>query len=132
MRDPGLAAAVHLGFFTHHWLPDLRRPLAVAMTAATAGTRVGFGVGAHRYRMPLAVSSVLIGFFPWVAENAATCAGAWSHPQQLGARRPVPPARFRAWSPLISVTFVLVEHLGTAGRDRRAGLPPVSDSFKTG
>ncbi|MGW4595991.1 DUF817 family protein [Streptomyces sp. NPDC004457] len=75
IRDPGLAAAVHLGFFTHHWLPDLRRPLAVAMTAATAGTRVGFGVGAHRYRMPLAVSSVLIGFFPWVAESAATCAG---------------------------------------------------------
>ncbi|MET8771624.1 DUF817 domain-containing protein [Streptomyces sp. NPDC004658] len=143
-----VAAAVYLNFLTHHWIPDLRWPLAVAMAAVTAGTRVGFRVGAHRYRMPLAVSFVLIGFFLWVAENAATYAGAWSYPQQLDGWQPVPLTKFGAWSLLISVTFVLVEHLGTARRDRRtarrghrAGRPepsprphpaPVSDSFKTG
>ncbi|CAM5249470.1 MULTISPECIES: DUF817 family protein [Streptomyces] len=67
-----VAATVYLNFFTHHRIPDLRRPLAAAMTAATAGTWVGFSVGAHRYRMPLTASFVLIGFFLWVAENAAT------------------------------------------------------------
>ncbi|WP_251095420.1 DUF817 domain-containing protein [Streptomyces sp. Caat 7-52] len=134
-----VAAAVYLNFFTHHWIPDLRWPLAVAMTAATAGTWVGFSVGTHRYRMPLAVSFVLIGFFLWVAENAATYAGAWSYPQQLTGWHPVPLTKFGAWSLLISVTFVLVEHLTAARPDRRAGRvepdrcpPPVSDSFKTG
>ncbi|CUW32002.1 MULTISPECIES: DUF817 domain-containing protein [Streptomyces] len=137
-----VAAAVYLNFFTHHWIPDLRWPLAVAMIAATAGTWVGFSVGAHRYRMPLAVSFVLIGFFLWVAENAATYAGAWSYPQQLGGWQPVPLTKFGAWSLLISVTFVLVEHLGATGPKRRTGrpgtdgcpppAPPVSDSFKTG
>ncbi|CAM5249505.1 MULTISPECIES: hypothetical protein [Streptomyces] len=53
----------------------------------------------------------------------------------------MPLTEFGAWFLLISVTFVLVERLGTAGRDRCAGRPepgprpcppPVSDSFKTG
>ncbi|MFF9818744.1 DUF817 domain-containing protein [Streptomyces sp. NPDC014006] len=121
-----VAAAVYLNFFTHHWLPDLRWPLAAAMAAATAGTWVGFSVGGHRYRMPLAVSFVLIGFFLWVAENAATYAGAWSYPQQLSGWQPVPLAKFGAWSLLISVTFVLVEHLAAARPE------PVSDARKTG
>ncbi|WP_443056808.1 DUF817 domain-containing protein [Streptomyces sp. IBSBF 2390] len=132
-----VAAAVYLNFFTHHWMPDLRWPLALAMAAATAGTWVGFRVGAHRYRMPLAVSFVLIGFFLWVAENAATWAGAWSYPQQLAGWQPVPLTKFGAWSLLISVTFVLVEHLAATGPGRTAGHPgdgppAVSDSFKTG
>ncbi|MEU0331902.1 DUF817 domain-containing protein [Streptomyces sp. NPDC006193] len=132
-----VAAAVYVNFFTHHWMPDLRWPLAVAMTAATAGTWVGFSVGAHRYRMPLAVSFVLIGFFLWVAENAATYAGAWSYPEQIGGWQPVPLTKFGAWSLLISVTFVLVERhaaggAGRAGQGPGPCPPPVSDSFKTG
>ncbi|MFG2606104.1 DUF817 domain-containing protein [Streptomyces sp. NPDC048514] len=132
-----VAAAVYINFFTHHWMPDLRWPLALA--AATAGTWVGFSVGTHRYRMPLAIAFVLIGFFLWVAENAATYAGAWSYPQQLAGWQPVPPAKFGAWSLLISVTFVLVEHLSSAEPDRGTARPEpdrraprVSDSFKTG
>ncbi|MFJ5779951.1 DUF817 domain-containing protein [Streptomyces sp. NPDC093094] len=136
-----VAAAVYLNFFTHHWMPDLRWPLTLAMIAATAGTWVGFRVGARRYRMPLAVSFVLIGFFLWVAENAATYAGAWSYPQQLAGWQPVPLTKFGAWSLLISVTFVLVEHLTAAGPDRAADRtdghpqdspPPVPDSLRTG
>ncbi|WP_448317812.1 DUF817 domain-containing protein [Streptomyces sp. CO7] len=114
-----VAAAVYLNFFTHHWIPDLRWPLALAMAAATAGTWVGFRVGADRYRMPLAVSFVLIGFFLWVAENAATYAGAWSYPQQLAGWQSVPLTKFGAWSLLISVTFVLVEHLSAADGERK-------------
>jgi uncharacterized membrane protein YoaT (DUF817 family) len=134
-----VAAAVYLNFLTHHWMPDLRWPLALAMAAATAGTWVGFSVGTRRHRMPLAVAFVLIGFFLWVAENAATYAGAWSYPQQLTGWQPVPPAKFGAWSLLISVTFVLVEHLSSTGPARDTarpepdrGAPRVSDSFKTG
>ncbi|WP_432013227.1 DUF817 domain-containing protein [Streptomyces cucumeris] len=120
-----VAAAVYLNFFTHHWLPDARWILAAAMLAVTARASVGFTVGDRRYRMPLALSFVLIGFFLWVAENAATYVGAWSYPHQLGGWQPVALSKFGAWALLISVTFVLVERVKSgghrAGSERRTG-----------
>ncbi|GGO42441.1 hypothetical protein GCM10012287_03360 [Streptomyces daqingensis] len=115
-----LAAAVYLNFFTHHWLPDLRWPLAAALLWATAGSRVCYRVGASRHHMPLCVSFVLIGFFLWVAENAATFAGAWSYPDQLDGWQPVTISKAAAWALLISVTFVLV----ASSRRAVAALPP--------
>ncbi|QKV96930.1 DUF817 domain-containing protein [Streptomyces sp. NA02950] len=111
-----VATAVYLNFFTHHWLPDARWLLAAAMLAVTARASVGFTVGVRRYRMPLALSFVLIGFFLWVAENAATYAGAWSYPHQLGGWQPVALGKFGAWALLISVTFVLTERVKSADR----------------
>ncbi|MEU4130542.1 DUF817 domain-containing protein [Streptomyces wuyuanensis] len=120
-----VASAVYLNFFSHHWLPDFRWPLAAAMVAVTAGAWVGFTVGPRRYRMPLALSFVLIGFFLWVAENAATYAGAWSYPHQLGGWEPVALTKFGAWALLISVTFVLAERLRRAGGGERPAGQPV-------
>ncbi|MEU6708865.1 DUF817 domain-containing protein [Streptomyces wuyuanensis] len=114
-----VAGAVYVNFFSHHWLPDLRWPLAAAMVAVTAGAWVRFTVGPRRYRMPLALSFVLIGFFLWVAENAATYVGAWSYPHQLGGWEPVALTKFGAWALLISVTFVLAERLRRSGRGER-------------
>ncbi|MFJ6247061.1 MULTISPECIES: DUF817 domain-containing protein [unclassified Streptomyces] len=110
-----LAGAVYVNFFSHHWLPDARWALAALLLAATAGTWVRFRVGARDHRMPLALSFVLIGFFLWVAENAATYVGAWSYPHQLGGWQPVPLSKFGAWALLISVTFVLVAAGGRGG-----------------
>ncbi|MEU9863573.1 DUF817 domain-containing protein [Streptomyces sp. NPDC047971] len=116
-----LAAAVYVNFFTHHWLPDIRILLAVLLLAAMAGTWVHFTVGRSRYRLPLALAFALIGFFLWVAENAATYVGAWSYPHQLDGWQPVPLDKFGAWALLISVTFVLVARTrGTAGTSDRA------------
>ncbi|MCB5165223.1 DUF817 domain-containing protein [Streptomyces bambusae] len=102
-----LAAAVYLNFFTHHWLPDARWVLAALLLAATTGTWVRYTVGDTHHRMPLALAFALIGFFLWIAENAATYAGAWSYPDQLDGWQPVSLAKFGAWSLLISVTFVV-------------------------
>ncbi|MFE0778522.1 DUF817 domain-containing protein [Streptomyces sp. NPDC058861] len=110
-----LAGAVYVNFFSHHWLPDARWALAALLLVATAGTWVRFRVGARDHRMPLALSFVLIGFFLWVAENAATYVGAWSYPHQLGGWQPVPLSKFGAWALLISVTFVLVAADGRGG-----------------
>jgi uncharacterized membrane protein YoaT (DUF817 family) len=101
-----LALAVYANFLTHHWLPDARWLLAGLLLCATAGTRVGYTVGPQRYRMPLALAFALIGFFLWVAENAATYAGAWSYPHQLDGWEPVSLSKFAAWSLLITVLFV--------------------------
>ncbi|MBL1100285.1 DUF817 domain-containing protein [Streptomyces coffeae] len=111
-----VAAAVYLNFFTHHWLPDARWLLAAVMLAVTARASVGFTVGERRYRMPLALSFVLIGFFLWVAENVATYVGAWSYPDQMGGWQPVALSKFGAWALLISVTFVLTERVKSAER----------------
>jgi uncharacterized membrane protein YoaT (DUF817 family) len=112
-----VAGAIYVNLITHYWLPDLRWPLAGALVAVTWGATVHFTVGGHRYRMPLALSFVLIGFFLWLAENIATFFGAWRYPHQLEAWRVVDPAKFGAWAMLISVTFVLV-----AAFHARAGL----------
>ncbi|MCX4511885.1 DUF817 domain-containing protein [Streptomyces sp. NBC_01619] len=120
-----LAGAVYVNFFSHHWLPDARWVLAVAMLCATAGTWVRYTVGERHYRMPLALAFVLIGFFLWVAENAATYAGAWSYPDQLDGWQPVSVAKFGAWALLISVTFVMAERVrgrGVRGLGRGLGL----------
>jgi uncharacterized membrane protein YoaT (DUF817 family) len=114
-----LACAIYINFFSHHWLPDARWVLAALMLCATAGTWVYYTVGAGRYRMPLALTFSLIGFFLWVAENAATYVGAWSYPDQLDGWQPVSPAKAGAWALLISVTFVLV-----AVSRKRAATPP--------
>ncbi|MGW1904905.1 DUF817 domain-containing protein [Streptomyces cinnamoneus] len=104
-----VAAAVYANFFSHHWLPDLRWPLAALLVAVTTGTWVHYTVGSRRYRMPLALSFALIGFFLWLAENIATYAGAWRYPSQLHGWQPVSVEKFGAWALLISVTVVLVE-----------------------
>lgn len=120
-----VAAAVYVNFFTHHWLPDLRWPLAAALVVVTARAWVGFRVGGSRYRMPLALSFVLIGFFLWLAENLATYAGAWRYPHQADGWQPVPVTKFGAWALLISVTFVVVarSRRGPEGGRESAGPP---------
>lgn len=107
LATAAVAAAIYVNLITHHWLPDLRWPLAGLLVAVTWTTTVHFTVGGHRYRMPLALSFTLIGFFLWVAENLATLVGAWRYPYQQHGWEPVGVEKFGAWALLISVTFVL-------------------------
>ncbi|MEU1009933.1 DUF817 family protein [Streptomyces sp. NPDC005890] len=127
-KEDGSAA----GGLRHGFAQLVRFGVVQARACAFAGALLA-GIAASRLLPPLpvarydlvlvALAFVLIGFFLWVAENAATYAGAWSYPQQLGGWQPVPLTKFGAWSLLISVTFVLVEHLGATGRNRRARRP---------
>ena len=63
---------------------------------------------AHRYAMPLSLSFVLIGFFLWVAENAATWLGAWQYPDQAHFWQVVHVGKWGSWALLVSLSFVLV------------------------
>ncbi len=103
-----VAVLVYLNFFTSHVLWDLRLPLALLLLLATWGTWVHFTVGPRRYAMPLALSFVLIGFFLWVAENAATLGRAWQYPSQESVWTLVHPAKVGSWSLLVVVSIVLV------------------------
>jgi uncharacterized membrane protein YoaT (DUF817 family) len=102
------AVLIYANFFTHHWIPDLRIPIAIGLLVALRRTWVFYTVGVRRYRMPLAVSFALIGFFLWIAENAGTFLDAWNYPDQVSVWRLVHPAKFGAWALLVSMSFVLV------------------------
>jgi hypothetical protein len=56
----------------------------------------------------LALSFLLIGFFLWVAENAATVGRAWQYPSQESVWTLVHPAKVGPWSLLVVVSIVLV------------------------
>ena len=76
--------------------------------SVTWRTWVHFTVGRHRYAMPLALSFVLIGFFLWAAENAATFLRAWQYPSQESVWTMVHAAKLGSWSLLVVVSIVLV------------------------
>jgi uncharacterized membrane protein YoaT (DUF817 family) len=103
-----LAVAAYANFFSHHYLPDLRWLVALAFVVVLWRSRVQFSVGTQRYAMPLSLSFVLIGFFLWVAENAATWLGAWQYPDQADFWQLVHVGKWGSWALLVSLSFVLV------------------------
>ncbi len=104
----GVAAAVYLNFFTHHFTVDLRWVLAAAVLIVFGRSMVGFTVAGVRRRMPICLSFLLIGLFVWLAENIATGLGAWAYPHQRGGWALVHPSKLGSWSLLVIVTFVVV------------------------
>ncbi|MEV6416700.1 DUF817 domain-containing protein [Kribbella sp. NPDC051718] len=103
-----LAVLIYANFFTHHWIVDLRIPIALALMLVLRRTWVFYTVGTRRYRMPLALGFALIGFFLWIAENFGTFLDAWNYPDQVNVWHLVHPAKFGAWALLVSMSFVLV------------------------
>ncbi|MDQ0166289.1 uncharacterized membrane protein YoaT (DUF817 family) [Bacillus horti] len=106
-----LGAAIYLNFFTHHFIVDIRWYLTAAIFIVFFRTMVHFEVNGHRYRMPLAASFVLIGFFIWLAENIATFLGAWTYPNQQNGWSLVHLGKFSSWFLLVIVSFIIVAQL---------------------
>ena len=109
-----LAVLVYANFITHHVIADLRVVLAVLLLAATWGTWVHFTVATTRYRMPLSVSFVLIGFFLWLAENVSTIFEAYRYPDQADGWTMVHVGKLGSWALLVVVSFVLVANWKTS------------------
>lgn len=123
-----LAAAIYANFVTHHFLPDVRVVLALLLVAATWRTWVHYTVGQSRYRMPLALSFVLIGFFLWLAENISTIFAAYRYPDQADGWSMVHVGKFGSWALLVVVSFVLVANWKTSHlRDETLRHPEPAD-----
>lgn len=123
-----LALAIYLNFFSHHYLPDLRWPLALGVLLLYGRTVVTFHVAARAWRMPLPVSFVLIGFFIWVAENLATLFGAWQYPSQADGWTLVDLGKFSSWFLLVIVSFIVVAALKQLKGARHSQLGPRSST----
>ena len=106
-----LAAAIYLNFFTHHYWIDVRWWLSALVMIVFWQSWVTYEVGDTRYRMPLTLSFVLIGFFIWVAENISTFFSLWHYPNQLGAWSLVHVGKWSSWSLLVVMTFTIVANL---------------------
>lgn len=106
-----LAAAIYLNFFLHHFWIDIRWILSGLVLLVFWRAWVTYEVGGIRYRMPLALSFVLIGFFIWVAENIATFFGAWEYPNQTEAWSLVHLGKVSSWLLLVIVSFLIVATL---------------------
>ncbi|WP_210367061.1 DUF817 domain-containing protein [Bacillus sp. REN3] len=106
-----LAAAIYLNFFIHHFWIDVRWWLAGLVMIVFWQSWVIFEVNGTRYRMPLALSFMLIGFFIWIAENIATLLGAWKYPNQIDAWSLVHLGKVSSWVLLVIVSFLIVATL---------------------
>ncbi|NAO99822.1 DUF817 family protein [Halomonas sp. MG34] len=106
-----LASAIYLNFFTHHFLIDIRWFLTGLIILVFLKSGVTYEVNRIRYRMPLALAFVLIGFFIWIAENIATFFGAWEYPNQTDVWSLVHLGKVSSWVLLVIVSFLIVATL---------------------
>jgi len=121
-----LAAAIYLNFFSHHYWIDIRWWLSAIVIILFWKSWVRYEVGEKRYRMPIALSFVLIGFFIWVAENIATFFGAWEYPNQTEAWSIVHLGKVSSWLLLVIVSFLIV---ATLKRVKGKGFSSLNDKI---
>ncbi|MBA2877838.1 uncharacterized membrane protein YoaT (DUF817 family) [Anoxybacillus kamchatkensis] len=106
-----LVAAIYFNFFTHHYWMDVRWWLIGLVTIVFWSSSVIYEVNGTRYRMPLVLSFLLIGFFIWIAENIATFFGAWQYPNQAKVWSIVHLGKVSSWFLLVIVSFLIVATL---------------------
>ena len=113
-----LGAAIYLNFFSHHWLPDLRWLLLLAVVLLFARSRIAFTPWRRRLRLSLPISFTLIGLFVFLAENIATFLGAWVYPHQVEGWHWVGFGKLSSWSLLVIVSFLIVAQLKRVKAER--------------
>ena len=103
----GLAVAVYINFFSHHYIWDFRLILFAATVIVYIRTRIWFRIGANWYWMPLPVAAFLSSLFLWVAENIGTLTGTWMYSGQNPLEL-VSFAKIGSWYLLLYVAFATV------------------------
>jgi len=106
-----LAAAIYLNFFTHHFLPDARPLLFVAVAWLFAPCWIHYRIRRVHRRMPLLLGFVLVALFIWLAENVGTFSHAWLYPAQRQGWHMVPFGKLGAWLLLMIISYVMVSAL---------------------
>ncbi len=103
----GLAVAVYINFFSHHFIWDARLLLFLGTVLLYAQTRIWFRIGTSWYWMPLALAAFLSSLFLWIAENIGTFTGTWIYAGQ-SALDMVSLDKVGSWYLLLYVAFATV------------------------
>lgn len=106
-----LGILMYLNFFTHHFLPDFRWVLIIAVFALFWRTRVNFTVTKIRRTLRMDISFLLIAFFIWIAENVSTYFGAWKYPDQIHEWNVVSISKISSWFIMVIISFIIVSYL---------------------
>ncbi len=104
----GLAAAIYVNFFAHHWLPDVRLVLFAATVLIFGRGWFWFTTDRRRRRMPLLLGFFLVSLFIWFAENLGTFGRAWAYPGQEDGWEMVGLEKLGSWFLLMIISVVLV------------------------
>jgi uncharacterized membrane protein YoaT (DUF817 family) len=103
-----LAALIYVNFFSHHYLPDARWVLLVAVLVLFGFCTMHVKLYRARFRMPILASFFGVAFFIWLAENIGTFANAWQYPDQADGWQIVSIAKLSSWFLLMIISVVLV------------------------
>ncbi|MDM5189122.1 DUF817 domain-containing protein [Bacillus sp. DX4.1] len=106
-----LGTMIYLNFFTHHFMYDFRWGLTILLFVVFFRSFVQFSVREATFKMPLALSFFLIGFFIWIAENIATFFGAWQYPNQRETWSLVHIGKISSWFLLVVISIMIVAQL---------------------
>lgn len=104
----GLAVAIYINFFSHHYVVDIRNILFVAAAIIYGPSIIRFRPDVAYRWMPLLLGLLLVAIFIWFAENIATFARAWTYPSQDSGWHMVSVDKLGAWFLLMIISFVLV------------------------
>ena len=103
-----LAILIYANFFIHHFIPDMRIALFVAVAVAFGPTWVYYRPYRKFRRMPLLVGFGLVALFIWGAENIGTFATVWIYPHQRNGWQLVRFGKYGSWFLLMIISFILV------------------------
>jgi len=103
-----LAVLIYVNFFTHHFIPDLRIALFIAVAAIFGPTWVYYRPYQKYRRMPLLLGFGLVALFIWGAENIGTFAVVWVYPNQRHGWQLVRFSKYGSWFLLMIISFILV------------------------
>ncbi|EHQ30529.1 DUF817 domain-containing protein [Mucilaginibacter paludis] len=106
-----VAALIYVNFFTNHFIHDMRYLIGLLVLAAFIRSVVLFHIEGKIYRIPVIIAFFLIGFFIWIAENAATKLGAWQYAYQHKGWTMVNLQKLSSWAFLVIVSFIIVAEL---------------------
>lgn len=104
----GLAGAIYLNFYSHHWFPDVRWALFVASFVVFGRSWFYFSPDRMRRKMPFLPGFFLVAVFIWLAENLGTLSRAWIYPDQADGWGMVSFAKLGSWFLLMMISVVLV------------------------
>jgi uncharacterized membrane protein YoaT (DUF817 family) len=103
-----LALLIYANFFTHHFIPDMRIALFVAVAAIFGPTSVYYRPYQEYRKMPLLLGFGLVALFIWGAENIGTFATVWVYPHQRNGWQLVRFGKYGSWLLLMIISFILV------------------------
>ena len=103
-----VAALIYVNFFTHHFVYDIRYFLFAYVFIIFWRTRVHYRVYQRERSMPLLMTTVLVSFFVWIAENVGTFTKIWLYPSQIENWHLVHFGKMGSWFLLLMLSFALV------------------------